>query len=550
MRTKFIVTNIAALQKKYGSSYSKIDKAVKQLIAADAARQITTTVWDVSDAATMKGVGGKAVASVKSAKQNKDAIDAIYRKGKPDYLMIFGSIDVIPHQDLKNPVFDGVDDNDKTAWGDLPYACEHAYSTDVNDFIAPTRVVGRLPDITGASDPKHLVKVLGNAATWIPLAPSHYNDYFALSTESWQKSTKLSVKKVFGNSKNVFLSPTAGPQWKNSELKPLPHFINCHGASGRMSFYGENASKTLQPESHQTVFVRNNIERGTVAAVECCYGAELYKPSTATSDKENGICQEYLHDDAYGFFGSTTIAYGPADSMGSADLICAAFLKHVREGDSLGLAALKARQDFVKDATQFDPTDQKTLAQFNLLGDPSIHPVQEGSKAKPKNVAKPKGPLGLKSAVSVAKAQPKLDDGHRARRAHLAKRGPEIAAQTSVVRAGAPADADAAARARAAVEQRGGKATHVVAFQVDPPAVAPKGYAKKALGVAGAASYPKRIFLVKSRQEDAPPTISIKAKGMAKTSKAATPPVKRFSVSVVHEQSDGTMKVVRELFAK
>lgn len=552
MRTKFIVTNITALKKKYGAKYAKVETAVKQLIATDAARQIITTVWDVSDTVTMKKAGGKRVTKVANPKQNKDAVDAIYGSGKPDYILLLGSVDVIPHQNLENPVFDGKLDNDKTAWGDLPYACEQAYSTDVNDFIAPTRVVGRLPDITGATDPTHLVKVLGNAATWVPLAPSHYKDYFALSTESWQKSTKLSIKKVFGSDKNLMVSPTAGPKWTKGELKALPHFINCHGASGRMSFYGENLAKTSQPESHQTVFVRNNIEPGTVAAVECCYGAELYRPGTTTSDKENGICQEYLHDDAYGFFGSTTIAYGPANEMGAADIICAAFLQHVREGDSLGMAALKARQDFVKAATKFDLMDQKTLAQFNLLGDPSIHPVAEGSKATRKTVARPKGLLGLKSAVSVASKQPQLDDGYRKRRAQLAKRGPEIAAQTAVVRAVAPADDDAAARARAAVEQRGGKATQVIACETAPPAVAPKSKAKiKALGVApGKAAAPRRSFLVKARHAGESPAITIKGKGLAKNKQAAAPKLKHFSVSVVEEQNDGTMQVTRELFAK
>jgi hypothetical protein len=45
-------------------------------------------------------------------------------------------------------------------------------------------------------------------------------------------------------------------------------------------------------------------------------------------------------------------------------------------GASLGRAVLEARQQYAASMTDLDPVDLKTLAQFNLLGDPSIHPVR------------------------------------------------------------------------------------------------------------------------------------------------------------------------------
>ena len=51
-------------------------------------------------------------------------------------------------------------------------------------------------------------------------------------------------------------------------------------------------------------------------------------------------------------------------------------MKYVREGASLGRAALQARQDFASSSATLDPVDLKTIAQFNLLGDPSITPVE------------------------------------------------------------------------------------------------------------------------------------------------------------------------------
>ena len=87
------------------------------------------------------------------------------------------------------------------------------------------------------------------------------------------------------------------------------------------------------------------------------------------------ICQRYLIQGAYGYFGSSTIAYGPEEGNGAADLITQYFLMAVLDGASLGRAALVARQRFVQQTAELDPVDLKTLGQFNLLGDPSIHPA-------------------------------------------------------------------------------------------------------------------------------------------------------------------------------
>jgi hypothetical protein len=87
------------------------------------------------------------------------------------------------------------------------------------------------------------------------------------------------------------------------------------------------------------------------------------------------MCNTYLAGKAYGYFGSSTIAYGPAEGNGSADLLCQYFLRRVLAGSSLGRAALEARQEFAQAGPDLDPIDVKTLAQFSLFGDPSIQPV-------------------------------------------------------------------------------------------------------------------------------------------------------------------------------
>src|SRR6185295_8428699 len=164
------------------------------------------------------------------------------------------------------------------------------------------------------------------------------------------------------------------------------------------------------------------LSEGTVAAVESCYGAELYDPALAGGVP--GICNTYLAAGAHGYFGSSTISYGPASGNGQADLICQFFLKHVLSGASTGEAALRARLDFIQLLSLAEPIDLKTLAQFNLIGDPSLHPVLAAGSVgdaivgpgagAPKAKAKAKASADAASLRAATRPQ---------RRAHLAALG-------------------------------------------------------------------------------------------------------------------------------
>jgi len=371
--------------KKYGSKgLSTIRNSLTALIAADKKRGIQSRVVYLDDKATMKKMGGKAVMSATDPRENKEAIDAVFKSLNPDYLMILGAPDVVPHQDLDNPAYEPPDDDDGHAWGDLPYACDASYSRDPARFVGPTRVVGRLPDLVSANEPSYAVGLLKTAAGYRKRPPDDYVGYFGLSAKVWRGSTRLSLNNIFGNATKLLLSPLSGPKYPNAELRALMHFINCHGGVASPEFQGQQGNR--YPTSLTTQATVGEIVDGAVAAVECCYGAELYDSTTLAIDLP--ICQSYLRHGAYGYLGSTTIAYGPADDNGAADLICQYFLLNVLDGASTGRAALLARQQFVERTAQMDPFDLKTLAQFNLLGDPSVHPVAAPSTGDiPKGVA-------------------------------------------------------------------------------------------------------------------------------------------------------------------
>jgi hypothetical protein len=372
MDDKIIVTNRSALVKKYGSKgFATIGKALGALRAADKKRGIISRVIFIDDKATMKKMRGQPVLTATDCRENKAAIDAVYSATQPDYLMILGAPDVVPHQDLTNPAYEPPKDDDNPAWGDLPYACDVPYSRDPARFVGPTRVIGRLPDLVSATEPSYLVSLLKTAAGYQRRTPNDYTGYFGLSAAIWQGSTRLSLNNIFGSEDTLLLSPRSGPAYPTGELRARMHFINCHGGLASPEFQGQQGKQ--YPTSLTSKTTVGEIVEGTVAAVECCYGAELYDAATLAIDEP--ICQSYLRQGAYGYFGSTTIAYGPPDGNGAADLICQYFLLRVLDGASIGRAALLARQQFVGHTNQMDPVDLKTLAQFYLLGDPSIQPV-------------------------------------------------------------------------------------------------------------------------------------------------------------------------------
>lgn len=376
MDDKVIVTNGRALVAKYGSSgLTTIKSALSKLKAADKKRGLVTRVVYLDDSAAMKELGGQAVVNSRDPRQVKAAVDAVCKKLDPDYLMILGSVDVIPHQDVNNPLFKPTVDDDQQAWSDLPYACDEAYSRDPARFIGPTRVFGRLPDLTGATKPTHLLGLLAAATTYTRRPLSDYPDCFGLSASVWEGSTRMSLDHLFGGGQAMQISPPAGPNFPGGELKSRTHFINCHGGDGSPEFVGQ--IKKQFPVALTSASTGGQIVEGTVAAVECCYGAQLYDSVTLGLDQP--ICQSYLQQRAYAYWGSTTIAYGPADDNAQADLICRFFLESVRRGASIGRAALEARQQFAQGAAQLDPVDLKTLAQFILLGDPSVHPIVASS---------------------------------------------------------------------------------------------------------------------------------------------------------------------------
>lgn len=377
---KIIVTHQGALRSKYGAAIDRVTKAVDALIAADAERGILSRLVALDSRAGMEEFGAPPMGAATDREGAKRAIDAIDRRLKPHYILILGAGDVVPMQYLVNPtgalVFDrmGGGDADEIVESDLPYACEMD-SDHPADFQGPTRVVGRLPDLPGATSPAYLEKVLKLAARAQSLPREAYEDWLGLTAQIWAVSSGVTAMRVFGDLSRLVMSPPMRDSWKKRLLSPRLHFINCHCDEGEDAFFGQEMGKKEKDRALSSASLRKmTLSPGTVVAAECCFGGFVSVPQVVRRGRVP-VALEYLRQGAFGVFASTGTSYGMPVGNRWADVLCRHFLKRIREGASLGRAALMARHDYIRGKDVLDPVKAKTLAQFCLLGDPSIHPV-------------------------------------------------------------------------------------------------------------------------------------------------------------------------------
>jgi len=367
---KVVIANFPALAAKYGpSGLQLVQAALKRLINADAARHLQTQVFDIADPSVMSKIGGPHVLGTNDDRGAKLSVDAICKALNPDYVMLLDGPDVVPHVGLSQ--IPGLIDGDRTIDSDLPYASPAGFSRNIASYLAVTRVVGRLPAARGETDPNKLIELINFSIDHRTSWPNTENLYFAISAEVWKVSTQLSLGSLFGNHTALFVSPTDGHTGIDGALANPVHFINCHGATNDWRFYGEGANQfpiALDTPGFSSVLVG----QGAVVAAECCYGAQLY--NYRLSNIHPPLCLTYLWKGASAVLGSTTISYGQSASNGQADLMAQEFVRNVIAGASSGRALLQARQTFVQSQMMSNPCNLKTLAQFLLLGDPSLQP--------------------------------------------------------------------------------------------------------------------------------------------------------------------------------
>ena len=206
---------------------------------ADDTRGVSTLVVGLDDPAQMPDPD-HVVRRATNAVQAKVAIDTVFQAHQPHYLMILGGVDIVPQQPLKNPKHSS-DDVSATVPSDLPYACSNPeYSLDIGQFTGPTRVIGRLPDVTGYSNPAYLEGLLRTATGAVPQKAPGGNRVLAMSARKWYSLTEAVLTGPYPHSvPTIHTSPGEGPDWADDYLKLPLHFINCHGGKSDCRFYGD-----------------------------------------------------------------------------------------------------------------------------------------------------------------------------------------------------------------------------------------------------------------------------------------------------------------------
>lgn len=442
---KVVVTHGGALRAKYGAAgLSTIRAALRTSIGRDRGRGITTAVVDLSRRAAVAPVGQQPVADPGDHERVRAVVDALCELTAPDYLLLLGGPDVVPVVPLRNPM--PAPDPDPDVPSNLPYACPGSAGLDAGTLVGPTRVVGRLPDVPGASgEPaaREFAALIRRSARWAAVAPDRHRDPFCVSTARWQLATSATLAALRGDPPGapapaLSAAPPAAAPWPPAELaKPL-HLVNLHGASADPSWLGDPGFAPALSSGD----LPGALGAGTVVLAECCFAAELWDPALAGALP---IPLAYLAAGAYGLVGPTCISYGGRATPDVADVLVRMVGQELLAGASLGRALLTARQRYVADQPVMTPVDLKTLAQFDLLGDPSIQPVSAPvpttRAARRSALTAAGGRLARSTPVAVPVGAPASADTIRSARAVSGARiGPlqtfDVVAPTPAVRAG------------------------------------------------------------------------------------------------------------------
>lgn len=386
---KLSITCRQRLEKKYpAAALATIDRAIAAWIKADVDRDIQTIHVAVDDQAAMNRLGVPAVSGTVTASKVKRALDALVARLTPAYIVLFGAHDVLPMFLVPNPSAAESGDDDDEVPTDNPYRCSKPFSAaKLASYLVPDRVVGRIPDLPGTKDPSWLLDYLQHVTQWKSRRPADYRENLLLCTHSWKDAGTECAQTLGRTAADVMICPPTidGAAALLRRRRTRLHMIKCHGVDEDSRFFGERGTKF--PEAIASPTLVGHTSPDTVVGAMCCYGADLFDPTAPTAQHrpEPPIPSVYLKQGAHGFFGSSTIAWVGVQTMMCADWMVTAFLKGATSGASLGRASLEAKQDFLRwlqqQGEEPDVADEKTLIQFVLLGDPSIHPVSTSAPA-------------------------------------------------------------------------------------------------------------------------------------------------------------------------
>jgi hypothetical protein len=387
---KLSVTVKDRLDGKYKdrAALKKIEAAVERWRDADSKRGIQTVHVAVDDPAdkTMKELRVAPVSGEATPEKIKQVIDQLWTKitPTPDYLVLFGGHDIVPMFEVKNPTDLWKKDDDQNLLTDNPYASSRRFRrSHPKSYLIPDRAIGRIPDMLSDPDPAWFVDYLKTARKWKSRDASIYKRPYVICTAEAKGAGIDCIQQAFAKpTLPLFTCPPTSDisTPARDRLSARLHMIKCHGNVGDPAFWGYRLSNEDKP-AITSATLKSRLKPSTLAAAMCCYGAQIFSPSDpkAKSPGEWPMASTYLREGAVGFVGSTMKAWVGLADMSGADWIVADFLRRVLGGASIGRAFLESKQDnpgyhYTRGRVQ-GIQEEKTVIEYVLLGDPSIHPV-------------------------------------------------------------------------------------------------------------------------------------------------------------------------------
>lgn len=274
---KLIVTHRENLVAKYGvAGVAAIDQAVAKLVAADADRGIRSHYVHLDDADEVKLYQSKKVSKAPAASSCKRVIDKMCSVLTPDYIVLLGADDVIPHFRVPNPTQSVKGDTDGEVPTDNPYAASPAFNAKSRaSYLVTDRVVGRIPDVPGANDPQMVLAYLESAATARPLDLTDFALDLLVCCDTWQRAGRLCVTEIARQDADLNLAPPADtdPAFPERYAARL-QMIKCHGAPLDSHFCGQKG-KQYPPVLHSAALTgKTTGERSSARCVA------MARPST------------------------------------------------------------------------------------------------------------------------------------------------------------------------------------------------------------------------------------------------------------------------------
>jgi Peptidase family C25 len=379
------------LERKYDpASLTKINTAIEDWIEADANRGIHTVHVEVDNSKDneirkrrVRPVSGR-VTPLKI----KRAIDDLWKRLRPKYLVLFGGDDIVPMFRVPNPTLywrKGVTDWDRMLPTDNPYASSKPFRPqEISSYLVPDRVIGRIPDMRSIArargDPAWLVDYLKTATCWTSNPPNFYKKTYAVCTSESSSAGRECMQFISKPVSDLLISPPTRDTSTSARnrLSARLHLIKCHGTRLDANFWGKGKRFVRAIKS---TTLKECLKPGTLVSTTCCWGAQIFSPNARHARRGRWpLASTYLRKGAFAFVGSTGRAWFGGPTMGFADYIVADYLKWILRRASIGRAFLESKHGYMcyylEGGGTPDALDQKTLIEYVLLGDPSIHPVR------------------------------------------------------------------------------------------------------------------------------------------------------------------------------